>query len=132
MVWSLCVVEFAAPGWLAYPPLSGLDYSPGVGVDYYLWALQISGLGTTLSGINFIVTILRMRAPGMNLMKMPVFTWTALVTNVLIVAAFPVLAATLALLTADRYLGTPFFPNDMGGNVMMRSEDRRGGKECVS
>ncbi|MBO9355556.1 cytochrome o ubiquinol oxidase subunit I [Bordetella petrii] len=119
MMMSLFVGEFAATGWLAYPPLSGLDYSPGVGVDYYLWALQISGLGTTLSGINFIVTILRMRAPGMNLMKMPVFTWTALVTNVLIVAAFPVLAATLALLTADRYLGMHFFTNDLGGNVMM-------------
>ena len=119
MMISLFVGEFAATGWLAYPPLSGLDYSPSVGVDYYIWALQISGLGTTLSGINFIVTILRMRAPGMDLMKMPVFTWTALVTNVLIVAAFPVLAATLALLTADRYLGTHFFTNDMGGNVMM-------------
>ncbi|EWM49058.1 cytochrome C and Quinol oxidase polypeptide I family protein [Bordetella holmesii 70147] len=116
---SLFVGEFAATGWLAYPPLSGLDYSPSVGVDYYIWALQISGLGTTLSGINFVVTILRMRAPGMNLMKMPVFTWTALVTNILIVAAFPVLTATLALLTADRYLGTHFFTNDGGGNVMM-------------
>ena len=104
MMISLFVGEFAATGWLAYPPLSGLDYSPSVGVDYYIWALQISGLGTTLSGINFIVTILRMRAPGMSLMKMPIFTWTSLVTNVLIVAAFPVLAATLALLTADRYL----------------------------
>ncbi|MGN6455530.1 MAG: cytochrome o ubiquinol oxidase subunit I, partial [Achromobacter mucicolens] len=119
MMLSLFVGEFAATGWLAYPPLSGLDYSPSVGVDYYLWALQISGLGTTLSGINFIVTILRMRAPGMTLMKMPIFTWTSLVTNVLIVAAFPVLAATLALLTMDRYLGTHFFTNDGGGNVMM-------------
>ena len=119
MMVSLFVGEFAATGWLAYPPLSGLDYSPSVGVDYYIWALQISGLGTTLSGINFIVTILRMRAPGMSLMKMPIFTWTSLVTNVLIVAAFPVLAATLALLTMDRYLGTHFFTNDMGGNVMM-------------
>ncbi|WP_241116947.1 cytochrome o ubiquinol oxidase subunit I [Achromobacter xylosoxidans] len=119
MMISLFVGEFAATGWLAYRPLSGLDYSPSVGVDYYIWALQISGLGTTLSGINFIVTILRMRAPGMTLMKMPIFTWTSLVTNVLIVAAFPVLAATLALLTMDRYLGTHFFTNDMGGNVMM-------------
>ncbi|AOB41354.1 cytochrome o ubiquinol oxidase subunit I [Bordetella parapertussis] len=116
---SLFVGEFAATGWLAYPPLSGLDYSPGVGVDYYLWALQLSGLGTTLSGINFIVTIMKMRAPGMALMKMPVFTWTALVTNILIVAAFPVLAATLALLTLDRYLDMHFFTNDLGGNVMM-------------
>ncbi len=119
MMLSLFVGEFAATGWLAYPPLSELDYSPGVGVDYYIWALQISGLGTTLSGINFIVTILRMRAPGMSLMKMPVFTWASLVTNILILAAFPVLAATLALLSADRYLGTHFFTNDMGGNVMM-------------
>ncbi|MVW72855.1 cytochrome o ubiquinol oxidase subunit I [Bordetella sp. 15P40C-2] len=119
MMLSLFVGEFAATGWLAYPPLSGLEGSPGVGVDYYIWALQISGVGTTLSGINFIVTILRMRTPGMTLMKMPVFTWTALVTNILIVAAFPVLAATLALLTADRYLGMHFFTNDLGGNVMM-------------
>ncbi|SPU54250.1 ubiquinol oxidase subunit I [Bordetella trematum] len=116
---SLFVGEFAATGWLAYPPLSGSEYSPSVGMDYYLWALQISGLGTTLSGVNFIVTIMRMRAPGMTMMKMPVFTWTALVTNALIVAAFPVLAATLALLTADRYLDMHFFTNDLGGNVMM-------------
>ena len=81
--------------------------------------MQLSGLGTTLSGINFIVTIMKMRAPGMALMKMPVFTWTALVTNILIVAAFPVLAATLALLTLDRYLDMHFFTNDLGGNVMM-------------
>ncbi|GAA4325910.1 cytochrome o ubiquinol oxidase subunit I [Pigmentiphaga soli] len=116
---SLFVGEFATTGWLAMPPLSGTEFSPGVGVDYYIWALQISGLGTTLSGINFIVTILRMRAPGMSLMKMPVFTWTALVTNILIVAAFPVLTATLALLTADRYLGMHFFTNELGGNIMM-------------
>jgi cytochrome o ubiquinol oxidase subunit 1 len=119
LMMSLFVGEFAATGWLAYPPLSGLEGSPGVGVDYYIWALQISGLGTTLSGINFIITIMRMRTKGMNLMKMPVFTWTALVTNVLIVAAFPVLAATLALLTVDRYLDMHFFTNDLGGNVMM-------------
>ena len=118
MMVSLFVGEFAATGWLAYPPLSA-GLQPQRRVDYYIWALQISGLGTTLSGINFIVTILRMRAPGMSLMKMPIFTWTSLVTNVLIVAAFPVLAATLALLTMDRYLGTHFFTNDMGGNVMM-------------
>ncbi|GAB2783770.1 cytochrome o ubiquinol oxidase subunit I [Dyella kyungheensis] len=116
---SLFVGDFAATGWLAYPPLSGLDYSPTVGVDYYIWALQLSGLGTTLSGINFIVTIMKMRTPGMTLMKMPVFTWTALVTNILIVAAFPILTVTLALLTADRYLGMHFFTNDLGGNAMM-------------
>lgn len=116
---SLFVGEFAATGWLAYPPLSGILASPYVGVDYYIWALQIAGVGTLLSGVNLIVTIVKMRAPGMNLMKMPVFTWTALCTNVLIVAAFPVLTAVLAMLTLDRYLGTHFFTNDMGGNSMM-------------
>jgi len=119
MMLSLFVGEFSTTGWLAYPPLSGIEYSPGVGVDYYIWALQISGLGTTLTGINFVVTILRMRGPGMTLMRMPVFTWTALVTSVLIVAAFPVLTATLALLTADRTIGTHFFTNAAGGNAMM-------------
>jgi cytochrome o ubiquinol oxidase subunit I len=116
---SLFVGEFARTGWLAFPPLSGLMQSPDVGVDYYLWSLQIAGVGTTLSGINLIATILKMRAPGMKLMKMPVFTWTSLCTNVLIVATFPVLAATLALLTADRYLGTNFFTSDLGGNPML-------------
>ena len=116
---SLGVGEFAQTGWLAFPPLSGKEYSPGVGVDYYIWGLQVAGLGTTLSGINFFITILKMRTPGMNLMRMPVFTWTALVTNVLIIAAFPVLTVTLVLLTLDRYLGTHFFTNDGGGNAML-------------
>lgn len=116
---SLGVGEFAQTGWLAYPPLSGIEYSPGVGVDYWIWSLQISGLGTLLTGVNFFVTIMKMRAPGMTLMKMPVFTWTALCTNILILAAFPVLTVTIALLTFDRYLGTHFFTNDLGGNQMM-------------
>ena len=116
---SLFVGEFARTGWLAYPPLSGLLGSPDVGMDYYLWSLQVAGIGTTLSGINLIATIIKMRAPGMTMMKMPVFTWTSLCTNVLIVATFPVLAAALALLTADRYLGTAFFTNDLGGNAML-------------
>ncbi|URL58443.1 cytochrome o ubiquinol oxidase subunit I [Luteibacter flocculans] len=116
---SLFVGEFARTGWLAYPPLSGLAQSPDVGVDYYLWSLQIAGVGTTLSGINLIATIVKMRAPGMSMMKMPIFTWTSLCTNVLIVAAFPVLAATLVLLSLDRYAGTNFFTNDFGGNAMM-------------
>ncbi|MDO9381776.1 MAG: cytochrome o ubiquinol oxidase subunit I [Hyphomicrobiaceae bacterium] len=116
---SLFVGEFAQTGWLAYPPLSGADYSPGVGVDYYIWALQIAGIGTLLSGINLVVTIVKMRAPGMTLMKMPIFVWTALCTNILITAIFPVLTATLALLTLDRYAGTNFFTNDLGGNPMM-------------
>lgn len=116
---SLFIGEFAMSGWLAYPPLTGIMQSPGVGVDYYIWALQIAGVGTLLSGVNFVVTIVKMRAPGMTMMKMPVFTWTALCTNVLIVAAFPVLTAVLGLLTLDRYLGMNFFTNDLGGNAMM-------------
>ena len=93
--------------------------SPGVGVDYYIWALQIAGIGTLLSGINLIATIVKMRAPGMTMMKMPIFAWTSLCTNVLIVAAFPILTAVLALLSLDRYVGTHFFTNDLGGNPMM-------------
>jgi len=116
---SLFVGEFARTGWLAYPPLSGILSSPDVGVDYYIWALQIAGVGTLLSGINLIATIVKMRAPGMNMMKMPIFTWTALCTNVLIVAAFPVLTAVLGMLALDRTVGTNFFTNDMGGNAMM-------------
>ena len=116
---SLFVGEFARTGWLAYPPLSGADMSPGVGVDYYVWALQIAGIGTLLSGINLIATIVKMRAPGMTMMKLPIFVWTSLCTNVLIVAAFPVLTAVLALLSLDRYVGTHFFTNDLGGNPMM-------------
>ncbi|WP_232475937.1 cytochrome o ubiquinol oxidase subunit I [Flavisphingomonas formosensis] len=116
---SLFVGEFARTGWLAYPPLSGIAYSPDVGVDYYIWALQVAGVGTLLSGVNLIVTIVKMRAPGMSMMRMPIFTWTALCTNVLIVAAFPVLTAVLALLSLDRYAGTAFFTNDFGGNPMM-------------
>jgi len=116
---SLFVGEFAKTGWLAYPPLSGLLFSPDVGVDYYIWSLQIAGVGTLLSGVNLLATIVKMRAPGMTMMKMPVFTWTALCTNVLIVAAFPVLTAVLALLSLDRYAGTNFFTNDLGGNAMM-------------
>ncbi|MFB6422093.1 MAG: cytochrome o ubiquinol oxidase subunit I [Candidatus Malihini olakiniferum] len=116
---SLGIGEFAQTGWVAYPPLSGKEYSPGVGVDYWIWSLQISGIGTTLTGINFFATIIRMRAPGMTMMKMPVFTWTALCTSILIIAAFPILTVTIALLTLDRYLDTHFFTNEMGGNMMM-------------
>lgn len=116
---SLGVGEFAQTGWLAYPPLSGTAFSPGVGVDYWIWSLQISGIGTLLTGVNFFVTILKMRAPGMSLMKMPVFTWTALCSNILIIVSFPILTVTIALLTLDRYLGMHFFTNDLGGNQMM-------------
>ncbi len=116
---SLFIGEYAKTGWLAYPPLSGILYSPDPGVDYYIWSLQIAGVGTLLSGINLLATIVKMRAPGMGLMKMPVFAWTALCTNVLIVMAFPVLTAVLGLLSLDRYVGTNFFTNDFGGNAMM-------------
>jgi len=116
---SLGVGEFARTGWLAYPPLSELPFSPGVGVDYYLWSLQISGVGTLLSGVNLVTTILKLRTPGMTLSKMPVFSWTALAANMLIVAAFPVLTATFSMLLLDRYLGMHFFSNDGGGNPMM-------------
>jgi cytochrome o ubiquinol oxidase subunit I len=116
---SLGVGEFSRTGWLAYPPLSELAYSPGVGVDYYLWSLQISGLGTLLSGINLTTTILKLRAPGMGYGRMPVFCWTALASNLLIVAAFPILTATFAMLLLDRYLGFHFFTNDGGGSPMM-------------
>jgi cytochrome o ubiquinol oxidase subunit I len=116
---SLVVGEFARTGWLPYPPLSESAYSPGVGVDYYLWSLQISGVGTLLTGVNFVTTILKIRAPGMAYMRMPMFCWTALASSLLIVAAFPILTATLAMLLLDRYLGFHFFTNEAGGNVMM-------------
>ncbi|MBN9026056.1 cytochrome o ubiquinol oxidase subunit I [Kaistia sp. MMO-174] len=116
---SLVVGEFSQAGWLAYPPLSELQYSPGVGVDYYIWALQISGAGTLMTGINLVTTILKMRAPGMSYLRMPMFCWTSLASNLLIVAAFPVLTATLAMLALDRYLGFHFFTNEAGGNMMM-------------
>src|SRR3982075_1827851 len=116
---SLIVGEFARTGWLPFPPLSELTYSPGVGVDYYLWSLQISGLGTLVAGINLVTTVLKLRTSGMTYLRMPMFCWTTLATNLLIVAAFPILTATLAMLLLDRYLGFHFFTNEAGGNMMM-------------
>ncbi|MGA2056947.1 MAG: cytochrome o ubiquinol oxidase subunit I [Bradyrhizobium sp.] len=116
---SLVVGEFARTGWLPYPPLSELTYSPGVGVDYYLWSLQISGVGTLVAGINLVTTVLKLRTRGMSYLRMPMFCWTALASNLLIVAAFPILTATLAMLILDRYFGFHFFTNEAGGNVMM-------------
>jgi cytochrome o ubiquinol oxidase subunit I len=116
---SLVVGEFARTGWVGYPPLSELQFSPGVGVDYYLWALEISGIGTLLAGINMVTTILKVRAPGMTYMRMPVFCWTALCSSMLMVAAFPILTATLGMLLLDRYVGMHFFTNDAGGNMML-------------
>ncbi len=116
---SLVVGEFARTGWLPYPPLSEMTYSPGVGVDYYLWSLEISGVGTLVAGINLVTTVLKMRTKGMTYLRMPMFCWTALASNLLIVAAFPILTATLSMLLLDRYLGFHFFTNEAGGNVMM-------------
>lgn len=116
---SLVIGEFAAAGWLNYPPLSGIEYSPGVGVDYWIWALQIAGAGSLLSGVNFIVTILKMRAPGMTMMKMPIFAWSVFGAMLLVIFSFPILTATLAMLALDRTLGMHFFTSDMGGNPMM-------------
>jgi cytochrome o ubiquinol oxidase subunit I len=116
---SLVVGEFARTGWLPYPPLSEMTYSPGVGVDYYLWSLQISGVGTLVAGINLVTTVLKIRTKGMNYLRMPMFCWTTLASNLLIIAAFPILTATLAMLILDRYLGFHFFTNEAGGNMMM-------------
>ena len=116
---SLVVGEFARTGWLPYPPLSELIYSPGVGVDYYLWSLEISGVGTLVAAINLVTTVLKLHAPGMTYTRMPMFCWTTLASSLLIVAAFPIFTATLAMLLLDRYLGFHFFTNEGGGNQMM-------------
>jgi cytochrome o ubiquinol oxidase subunit 1 len=116
---SLVLGDFAAVGWLAYPPLSELQFSPGVGMDYYIWSIQIAGVGTLLSAINFFVTIIMMRCKGMTLMRMPVFTWTSLCSMILVIIVFPILTATLAMLGADRLLGMHFFTSSFGGNPMM-------------
>src|SRR6201996_8622044 len=114
---SLVIGEFARTGWLPYPPLSELAYSPGVGVDYYTWSLEISGVGTLVAGINLVVTVLKIRTRGMTYLRMPMFCWTTLASNLLIIAAFPILTATLAMLILDRYLGFHFFTNAAGGNA---------------
>jgi cytochrome o ubiquinol oxidase subunit 1 len=116
---SLFVGEFSTAGWLNYVPVANLQNSPGTGPDYYLWALQIAGVGTTLSAINLVTTIIKMRAPGMTMMKMPVFCWTALCSQVLAIAIFPALTGAFAMLMLDRYFGMNFFTNDLGGNPMM-------------
>lgn len=116
---SLVIGEMAATGWLSYPPLSGIQFSPGVGVDYWIWALQISGVGSLLSGVNFLTTILTMRAPGMTLLRMPIFIWSVLCSMILVVLAFPILTATLGMLSLDRLIGSHFFTPDLGGNPML-------------
>jgi cytochrome o ubiquinol oxidase subunit 1 len=116
---SLVIGKFSTAGWTAYPPYSGAAYNPYVGVDYWIFAVFISGIGSTLTGINFIVTILRRRAPGMTLMRMPMFTWTALCTSILMAFAFPALTVVGGMLALDRIFGMHFFTNDSGGNMMM-------------
>jgi cytochrome o ubiquinol oxidase subunit 1 len=116
---SLTIGVYAGTGWSSYPPLAGIDYNPGVGVDYWLWSVQISGAGTLLSGINFLVTILKMRCPGMTLMRMPIFVWASFITMILVVFAFPILTATTAMLSTDRLIDTKIFTPDFGGNPML-------------
>jgi cytochrome o ubiquinol oxidase subunit 1 len=116
---SLILGDFSTAGWLSYPPLSELAFSPTSGVDYWLWSLQIAGFGSLLSGINFLVTIVKMRAAGMTWMRMPMFTWTVLGAMSLVVFAFPILTVTLALLALDRTAGMHFFTAGGGGNMMM-------------
>jgi cytochrome o ubiquinol oxidase subunit 1 len=115
---SLVIGKFSTAGWTGYPPYSGAEYNPGVGVDYWLWAVLISGVGSTMSGINFLVTIIKCRAPGMYLLRMPLFTWTVFVTSILMVFAFPALTVACGMLALDRTLGMHFFTNAMGGNMM--------------
>ncbi len=115
---SLVLGTFSTAGWTAYPPFSEVAYNPGTGVDYWIWSVFIAGFGSTMTGINFVVTILKRRAPGMTLMRMPLFVWTTLVTSILMVFAFPALTVSTALLALDRYLGMHFFTNGGGGNMM--------------
>ncbi len=118
MLTSLVVGKFSTAGWTAYPPYSGVEYTPGVGVDYWLWMVFISGFATTMTGINFLVTIFKCRAPGMTMFRLPLFTWTIFITSVLIIFAFPALTVACAMLILDRNFGFHFFTNDMGGNMM--------------
>jgi cytochrome o ubiquinol oxidase subunit 1 len=115
---SLVIGKFSTAGWTGYPPYSGPEYTPGVGVDYWLWAVLISGVGSTMTGINFLVTIIKCRAPGMTLLRLPLFTWTVLVTSVLMIFAFPALTVACVMLALDRTAGFHFFTNAMGGNMM--------------
>jgi cytochrome o ubiquinol oxidase subunit 1 len=116
---SLILGDFSTAGWLSYPPLSELAFSPTSGVDYWIWSLQIGGLGSLLSGINFLVTIITMRVKSMTPMRMPVFVWSVAGAMTLVIFAFPILTATLALLALDRSAGMHFFTAGGGGNMMM-------------
>lgn len=115
---SLAVGEFSTGGWSGYPPYTGKVFQPGVGPDYWIWAITLSSLGTTFSGLNFAATIYKKRCPGMHLTRMPLFCWTALCTSILMIFAMPPLTLATTLLALDRYLDFHFFTNDLGGNMM--------------
>jgi cytochrome o ubiquinol oxidase subunit 1 len=115
---SLMLGKFSTGGWSGYPPFTGVDYQPGVGPDYWIWALTLSSIGSTLTGLNFAVTIYKDRCPGMTLFRMPLFTWTALCTSILMIFAMPPLTVATLLLALDRYLDFHFFTNAHGGNLM--------------
>ncbi len=115
---SLVLGKFSTGGWFGYPPYTEANFQPGVGPDYWIWALTLSGLGSTFTGINFVVTIWKERAPGMQLLRMPLFTWTALCTSLLMMFAMPPLTVAMAQLALDRYLGFHYFTNAFGGNMM--------------
>jgi cytochrome o ubiquinol oxidase subunit 1 len=119
---SLFVGDFSHAGWVGLSPLTELAYSPGVGVDYWIWAVQIGSVGTTLASINIIMTIIKLRAPGMTWTRMPIFCWTALSTSVVGLSSFPVFTAAVALLSLDRYAGTHFFTPGLGGNLMLYTD----------
>lgn len=121
MLFNISFVIGGSPdaGWTSYFPLAGKEFSPGIGNNFYAIALQIAGIGTLMTGINFIVTILKMRTKGLTLMKMPMFTWTSFITSIIIVAAFPILTVALGLMTFDRLYGTHFFTVSGGGMDML-------------
>jgi cytochrome o ubiquinol oxidase subunit 1 len=118
MMISLVVGKFSTGGWSGYPPYTELSFSPDVGPDYWVWAVTLGSISSTLTGINFAVTIFKRRCPGMRLMRMPMFVWTSLCTSILMIFAMPALTVATALLALDRYLGFHFFTNDLGGNMM--------------
>ena len=118
MMVSLVIGRFSTGGWSGYPPYTELAFSPDVGPDYWIWAVTLGSIASTLSGLNFAVTIYKMRCPGMTLMRMPLFVWTTLCTSILMIFAMPPLTVATALLALDRYLGFHFFTNDLGGNMM--------------
>jgi cytochrome o ubiquinol oxidase subunit 1 len=118
MMASLVIGQFSTGGWSGYPPFTELAFNPGVGPDYWIWAVSLGSIGSTLTGLNFAVTIYKMRCPGMTLMRMPMFVWTSLCTSILMIFAMPPLTVATALLALDRYLGFHFFTNELGGNMM--------------